>query len=489
MRVKIAILILGLAIFCAHSQVIIDPQWGANSTSTRMKTTITLQVVVNPLLTRSNPVHDNVWNSLAVTHSDLVRFVPWFPYPRYAVAALEAPNKTKTSWDFSLIDPLVEDFLTATQGKDTVINFSTTPAWMWEVDGEQPVVPKDPDQVIWDYTQGTKLIDDDFKKLGEYYGRLVSWYTNGGFKDELGVFHNSGHKFRLSHWEVLNEIESEHQMNPEYYTKIYDAVVTEIRKVYPVMKFVGMALAYHDEFDWYAYFLDPKNHAPGIPIDYISFHFYAGSPDRTVPADYNGFFPQVDTFVGEVQKIIKIRNKLNPNVKISIDEIGVILPNDNDPSLGPDIPDSYWNANGAMYAYIVGSLAPLGIDILGQSQLTGYPSQFPSVTLLDWNSGTPNARLRVQTLLHQYISIGDMLYESPTTDENVFSLAFKRRTGAKYVLVINKSNEPVDVGIYDLSKGTFTYVDLSTSSGLPVTKLIGSSFRLGGWAVGIAEYK
>ena len=38
------------------------------------------------------------------------KHVPWLPYPRLVVAELEPPTGTKTSWDFSLIDPLTRDF-------------------------------------------------------------------------------------------------------------------------------------------------------------------------------------------------------------------------------------------------------------------------------------------------------------------------------------------------------------------------------------------
>ena len=58
--------------------------------------------------------------------------MPWFPYPRLGVAELEAPSGGTTSWDFSLIDPMVEDFEKATRGHSTILNFSTTPEWMWE---------------------------------------------------------------------------------------------------------------------------------------------------------------------------------------------------------------------------------------------------------------------------------------------------------------------------------------------------------------------
>ena len=59
------------------------------------------------------------------------------------------------------------------------------------------------------------------------------------------------------------------------------------------------------------------------------------------------------------------------------------------------------NAAGALYAYVFASLAPLGVEVLGQSQLAGSPKipewgiplpQFPSVSLLDWRTGLGNAR-------------------------------------------------------------------------------------------------
>ena len=42
------------------------------------KTTTTLQVVVNALLTRNSPIHDQTFQSLADLNADFVRFVPWF---------------------------------------------------------------------------------------------------------------------------------------------------------------------------------------------------------------------------------------------------------------------------------------------------------------------------------------------------------------------------------------------------------------------------
>ena len=71
---------------------------------------------------------------------------------------------------------MTKDFLAATEGHSTVMNFSTIPAWLFKTD--KPVTyPADPNQVVWDYTQGTELRDPSGKELGDYYARLVSWYV------------------------------------------------------------------------------------------------------------------------------------------------------------------------------------------------------------------------------------------------------------------------------------------------------------------------
>ena len=92
------------------------------------KMTPTLQVVVNPPLRRGSTIHDPAFRALHDLGCDVVRYVPWLPYPKLAVAELEPPKDGKTSWDFSLIDPMTEDFLEATAGHSVMLNFSTIPA-------------------------------------------------------------------------------------------------------------------------------------------------------------------------------------------------------------------------------------------------------------------------------------------------------------------------------------------------------------------------
>ena len=101
------------------------------------KSTATLQVVTNPMLNPGSPIHDGSFSALKALGADYVRYVPWLPYPKIAVAELDPPTKEKTSWDFTYIDPVTKDLLAATEGHSTIMNFSTIPAWMFKTD--QPV--------------------------------------------------------------------------------------------------------------------------------------------------------------------------------------------------------------------------------------------------------------------------------------------------------------------------------------------------------------
>ena len=122
------------------------------------KTTPTLQVVVMPPLRRGSKIHDRVFEALRDLGADYVRYVPWLPYPKLAVAELEPPTPDHTSWDFTLIDPMMEDFMNAQAGHSVIINFSTIPQWMYKT--EQPVpYPADPDEITWTYEYGKDLRD------------------------------------------------------------------------------------------------------------------------------------------------------------------------------------------------------------------------------------------------------------------------------------------------------------------------------------------
>ena len=61
----------------------------------------------------------------------------------------------------------------------------------------------------WVYERGAALMDPTGVQIGDYYGRLLAHYLEGGFVDEAGRF-IPGYNLTFSHWEVLNEVNSEH---------------------------------------------------------------------------------------------------------------------------------------------------------------------------------------------------------------------------------------------------------------------------------------
>ena len=65
-----------------------------------------------------------------------------------------------------------------------------------------------------------------------------------------------------------------------------------------------------------------------------------------------------------------------------------------------------------MYAYLYVELAKRGVEVAGESQLVGYPTQFPSVSMVDWDTGQPNARFWVLKLLRDNFGPGDKLVET-----------------------------------------------------------------------------
>jgi hypothetical protein len=455
------------------------------------KTAATLQVVVNPMLRRGSPIHKQAFQALKDLQADYVRYVPWLPYPKLAVAELEPPKDGKTSWDFSIIDPMTEDFMNATEGHSVIMNFSTIPQWMFKT--EKPVTyPSDPDQAVWNYTQGTEFRDASLKEVADYYARLVSWYTKGGFTDEFGTRHQSGHNYKIDYWELLNEVDFEHQMSPETYTRFYDAAVQSMRAVQPQMKFVGMSLAGPSKAPrFFEYFLDPKNHKPGIPLDMISYHFYAiPKPDETMDTKQFTYFEQADKFLDIVRYIESIRQRVSPSTRTTINEIGSIDNSDFGQEKAdyvyPPLPEAYWNLSGSLFAYLYAELAQQGIDIAGESQLVGYPTQFPSVSMVDWKTGNPNARYWVLKLIHDHFGPGDKLVSTSTDLPAVHAQAFVTASGERKVLVLSKRDRTFMVTLPGAAGSQVHFVDQTTKFEPPAcAQLAGETLELRGFEVAV----
>ncbi len=459
-RVKvfgILVFIALLKVSISHAQQQVDIDWDViESTS---KTTATLQLVENPMVRPSSPIHKNVFKALNDLQADYVRYVPWFPYPKMAVAELKRPTKKETFWDFKYLDSTMSAVMEATKNHPAVINFSTTPAWIWKTDSTVEY-PENPYEPTWTYNQGAELVDPTMQEVAGYFARVFSWYTKGGFIDELGKFHKSGHYYNIPYWEVLNEPDLEHHISPQLYTEMYDAIVRELKKISPQTKFIGISVAFERNPEWFEYFLNPANHAVDISLEGISYHFY-GTPDFTeqdLSCYQYSFFNKADAFLDRATYIENIRKRLAPETFTLINEIGTIIGD----QMGTSIPDEYWNLSGAMYAYVYLGLTKLGIDVAGESQLVGYPTQFPDVSMVNWETGIPNARYWVLKLIKDNFGPGDKIVRTSGNSGAIDAQAFITNAGKK-ILLINKRNEEIKVLLpSEVKNGTISSVDIST---------------------------
>jgi hypothetical protein len=485
----------------SEDRVRINSDW--NNVISESRTSVSVSICVEPPLRRISPIHDQLFDAISDLNTDFLHFQPWRPYPRIAVAELEPPHDGKTFWDFSVLDPIVIDFMKAAGNHSVVMNISTIPQWMWKTASPVPY-PTDPDEITWDYEQGTELRDPSGQEMADYWARVASWYTQGGFKDEYGKWHESGHHYKFAYWEVLNEVEFEHKMTPEFYTALYDAIVTEVRKVAPEMKFVGMALGPSGPLTqpkWFKYFLNAKNHKPGIPIDAFSYHYYCqpcpendGDPGTT---PYS-MFPQATGFVNVVRYIETIRQDLAPQAMTMIDEIGTIFPDAQSAEKADLIPNSYWNASAAMFAFLYPQLTHQGIEVVHESELTDYPGQYPGTTLVHWKTGRRNARYWVLKLIRDNFGPGDKLVQSraafedprirdsPPTPEYVYAQSFIGRDQKRRILVVNKRDRSFEVIVPQGGGAQIEFVDQTTAYNPPArTTIKEDRFVLNGFGVAV----
>ena len=451
----------------------------------------TFLLLVGPPNFRGSPTHDRIFQLVKDLGAEDVRYTGGGYYlPHYGVAELAPPTATSTSWDFSYIEPMTEDVMDALKGHKIVLDTSSIPEWMFK---NTPLhYPSDPNKTCWDCSSGRELRDPTAREVADYFARFASWHVKGGFTDELGKWHASGHHYKIDYWEVLNEPHLERDLSPEVYTKIYDAVVEAVHKISPETKFVGISDDYaggHPEM--FLYFLNPKNHKPGIPLDMISYHFYAMPGPRETPDDQAiTYFYQADRFLETVGYIEAIRKMYTPRTGTMINEIGTMLPDDWDQSK-PDyvfkpIQPSYWNLSAATYAYVFAGLASKGIEVAGESALPASPGLWVSITMEDWNTGQPNCRYWVLKMIHDNFHPGDKIVESESKAGTILTQGYVTRGGERKVLIVNKRDREINLAMPEAKGGTLEVVDQVTGSNPPGSnKIEGESFKLGGLAVAV----
>ena len=432
------------------------------------QTTPTCQVVVEPPMWPTSDVRETQLHWLAELGSEAspVFWQSWYLYPRAGVAEL-SPG----SWDFSEITPLIQDMLNATKGRQLVFQFGTVPTWLQN--GPTGDRRWDYGTQAWNATQTWKYnAPDNFSspvfrnlsQVGEYYANFISYYTAGGFTDARTGNRYDGFHYNIPWFEFGNEME--YKQTPAVFSHQHDVVTAAVAKVAPAMKFLGLGLGQDhysaSNLSYFEYFLNASNHAPGAPrAEAIDYHYYATPSSRTNVSTYHELFAQGDAFIQTVEAAEQVRLTLSPRTKTYLKELGVIL--HGDPTGAVPIPDLFWSASAAYWAYLYSRLAKLKIDVVGMSQLVGGPNSptadhgpnFPSVTMLDWRTGRPTARWYALKMLVRAFGnrtkrmVPTELAGQPQVHARAFEVSERDGTKARKLLLVNKrieSSGPIVVG-------------------------------------------
>jgi len=143
-----------------------------------------------------------------------------------------------------------------------------------------------------------------------------------------------------------------------------------------------------------------------------------------------------------------------------------------------------------MYAYVNLELSRIGIDVTGESQLVGYPTQFPSVSMMNWKNGKPNARFWVLKLLKENFGPGDKLVSTHSNISGLVAQGFLTKNGKK-LLLINKANEEVQFALpVEAKGGQISFVDITTGDNVPsIEYLTGNVIRLNPFSVAVIKFK
>ena len=511
----------GTASFEVEVNVNVDVKW--YNVTMISKTMATLQVVANPILnSKTSPIAATLFQNLHELQADLVRYVPWFPYPQMSVAELEPPDFDKmiTSWYFApelqqeLLDT-IQAVTTPTSSQDEkkriVLNFSTQPTWMFNTT-DWSYTHNNPNKANWNYPRGNWVNRKTTKLVAGYYARLASWIVEGEFRDEFNTTIKGGPALgldKITHWEIFNEPEAEHALTPEQYNAMFDAIVRAIRDaVDPAhsIQFMGMALAGHHEWKWWNTFLTPQNHAPdvrdAISNGYATFHWYGKLPSRTNVSTYmEPFGKPMQDFLQEVRDIIQIRNQWSPTTKLNVNEAGVIPVHDNQIGV-PELPPIYFNMAAAVYTVLVSELSLLGVDVVGSSQFAGCTKnllwdipdrQYPGVSMTNWTTGAGNPRYWALKLYLEYFGPDDkIVHVTNDKEDQVFVQAriSVKKQNRHVMRVVNKTDRQQSVFLCnDLVGATVHIVDETTHDGhwKSVMRFTSSVLTLERFAVAVVD--
>lgn len=296
---------------------------------------------------------------------------------------ISLPEGTYDYWDFTNEDLTISAL--RARNISYLLNVRSAPPWMFNAYG--------------------KLRDGTFHEFAHYMARLVSWYNKGGFTDEKGVYHKSGHVEWVHTWEIWNEPSSSYEipvpvpdksspfLNPISFARLYNTVVAAMRAVDPSIIVGDPALSGHTDTA-FANYIGPFVSHLTQPISFISFHTYAtGSRTESDAAAFYRVNTRIPAVIASLRPIAFAANH-GHGVPIWLDETGF-----NESSALPADPR---DNSPVTYAFIS------DIFIIAATHAVSQVDPFPlvgtsPVGLFDYPTHLPHGSFWLYTLLSRTI--------------------------------------------------------------------------------------
>jgi len=279
--------------------------------------------------------------------------------------------------------------------------------------------------------------------------------------------------------------------------------VGAIHRVSPQTKFIGLALGFPMwEPKYFTYFLNPRNHQPGVPIDFVSYHCYTTyRSEFSRKEQITTVFDQTDQLLDAIRYSEAIRDEFSPTTGMILDELGT----------GPvgwavlDSSTEYlpfeFQLSAAMYAYLYGQMAVLGVDAGNVSGLVrSRPgSMFQELAMLS-EAGQPNNRYWGLKLLVDNLRPSDKLVATGVPSPSmlggheyrelpVYVQAFVTQSGSRKLLLVNKRDGPSDVLVPSAQGARMEFVDRTTANlQASSLQLLSDTITLNGLAVAVVTF-
>ncbi len=220
------------------------------------------------------------------------------------------PESRPGQWDFSRPDGAISQL--RARNVSFVLNVRSAPPWMFDSTGHLP--------------------PSRFPLFAQYMARVVGWYNKGGFTDENGVYHASGHIGWVHTWEIWNEPDSGSEIpvstlqdrhapffSPQDYALLYDEVTKAMRAVDPTIVTGGPAVIGYQVSTYTNYIGGFLSHVTQ-PVGFLSIHFYS-TGDRRQP-DEAVLQNLTDGYSETIDAVQRLMHQMKRNIPLWVDELG-----------------------------------------------------------------------------------------------------------------------------------------------------------------------